>query len=286
MERTNFKKLESKIEFQEKDEIIQRFVYASKNLYTADDDEEYFMKTGHQKSINNKSLKSSSRRFPVKLFFCVTISTFMLVANTHAESLSIPDTSINYSDGVSDYFGVVDAGGVTINGTSFTPLETSPPSGSVAGRDIDDHQTKPVTQTAVWDLALGGGMDVDSVNFSGTLAAAEAGWPNDVGLINSIQLALNVNGVDVRTIDLRPDAAPIGLGPLREDTNADGVGDGILITASGVTINWTHPGGSSATPNVTLTATFTASSSQAEFWLSGTLIANSTPVELMNFSIE
>ena len=90
----------------------------------------YFMKTGHQKSINNKSSKSSSRRFPVKLFLGVTISTFLLVANTHAESLSIPDTSINYSDGVSDYFGVVDAGGVTINGTSFTPLETSPPFGS------------------------------------------------------------------------------------------------------------------------------------------------------------
>ena len=39
LERTKFKKLESKIEFQEKVEIIQRFVYASKNLYTADDDE-------------------------------------------------------------------------------------------------------------------------------------------------------------------------------------------------------------------------------------------------------
>ena len=244
------------------------------------------MKTGHQKSINNKSLKSSSRRFPVKLFLCATVSTFLLVANTHAESLSIPVTSINYSDGVSDYFGIVETGGITINGTSFTPLETLPPIGSVAGRDIDDHQTKPITQTAVWNLALGGGMDVDSVNFSGTLAAAEAGWPNDVGLINSIQLVLNVNGVDVRTIDLRPDAAPIGLGPLRADTDADGVGDGLLITASGVAINWTHMGGSSATPNVTLTATFTASSSQAEFWLNGTLSANSTPVELMNFSIE
>ena len=244
------------------------------------------MKTGHQKSINNKSLKSSSRRFPVKSFLCATVSTFLLVANTHAESLSIPVTSINYSDGVSDYFGIVEAGGLTINGTSFTSLETTPPIGSVAGRDIDDHQLRPNTQTAVWNLALGVGNVVDSVSFSGTLAAAEAGWPNDVGLINSIQLVLNVNGVDVRTIDLRPDAAPIGLGPLRADTDADGVGDGLLITASGVAINWTHIGGSSATPNVTLTATFTASSSQAEFWLNGTLSANSTPVELMNFSIE
>ena len=153
-ERTKFKKLESKIEFQEKVEIIQRFVYASKNLYTADDDEEYFMKTGHQKSMNNKSLKSSSRRFPAKLFLCATISTFLLVANTHAESLSIPVTSINYSDGVSDYFGIVETGGFTINGTSFTPLETLPPFGSVAGRDIDDHQLRPNTQTAVWNLAL------------------------------------------------------------------------------------------------------------------------------------
>ena len=235
------------------------------------------MKTCCQKSITNESLKSTSRRFHVKLFFCVTVSTLVLVANTHAESLSIPDTSINYSDGVSDYFGIVDAGGITINGTSFTPLETSPPSGSVAGRDIDDHQTKPITQTAVWDLALGVGIVVDSVYFSGTIAAAEAGWPNDVGLINSIQLVLNVNGVDVRTIDLRPDAAPIGLGQLREDTDLDGVGDGTLITASGVAINWSHLGGSSTPLNVTLTATFTASSSQAEFWLNGTLSVNTPP---------
>lgn len=213
---------------------------------------------------------------------------FILVDHSHAQVMvltdSTPTVSANFSDGSNDYFGIVDAGGTTINGTSFTPNDTTPVVGSVAGRDIDDGAPAPfIAQTAVWGLSIPvGTTSIDTIDFTGTLAASDE-WINNA-FLNSIDFVLNVGGVDVLTESYRTQNAvggPITSTLLALDTNGDDVGDGTVIQISGTGINLTDAGGSSAAilnNPITLTASFRAFSSGTDFWTTGTLSANATVV--------
>ena len=184
-----------------------------------------------------------------------------------------------FSDGGSDYFGIVDNTGNFIQGVGFTATDTTPPAGALAGRDLDDGNTRPGTRTAEWELNIasiaGAVSSFTNILFSGTIAAGPAGWDNFTGSsVDFVTLELLQDGVVLasETKDFRS-TAPLNNGPgdLALDTNGDGVGDAATVSISGQNFSLT---GTTASSTVVVRMTAHSDASGAEFWVSGNLTAD------------
>ncbi|NWK57709.1 PEP-CTERM sorting domain-containing protein [Verrucomicrobiaceae bacterium N1E253] len=219
-----------------------------------------------------------------------TLITFGSFAGGANAAIAITSTPVAtggqayFSDGGSssgaDYFGVVDNTGTMIAGSFFSPSDTTPPSGSIAGRDHDDGNNRPGTRTAEWQLNIGSisGASAPFTNifFSGSIAAGPNGWDNDPGgSTDFVMFELLLDGVVVasETQGFRS-TAPLGgfAGNLALDTNGDGVGDGAVV-GSEVAQNFSLTG-TTANSTVVLRMTAHSDASGAEFWANGTLTAD------------
>lgn len=184
-----------------------------------------------------------------------------------------------FSDGVSDYFGIVDASATTIGGLAFTPSTTSPSTGDLAGRDIDDGIPANATRTAEWSLNIASIPTAISpftnISFSGNLAASQNTWDNTTaGNIDLITFELFLDGAVVAT-DMAAfrsqNALGINDGTLALDTNGDGVGDGTGVSVSGTALALS---GVTANSTIVVRATATVNSGTEEFWMNGILSAD------------
>lgn len=211
-----------------------------------------------------------SIKIPLTLF-SATMFANAVVIDTSTPTAN-PSTPF-FSDGGSDYFGVVDNSGL-IAGTIFSSNVTSPPIGSLAGRDHDDGNSRPEIVIAEWALTLPSdaqsGTGLSNIIFSATVAAKETGW-----LDNSIQYELLINGVVTSTRAFYSSIPSVTAGVLLEDTNADQVGDGTAISSSGTSISLSDSGGS-AINSVILRATIHSARGDSEHWTLGSLSADYT----------
>jgi hypothetical protein len=196
-----------------------------------------------------------------------------------------------YSDGGvdtgADYFGIVDNTKTMIAGDPFSASDTAPPIGALAGRDLDDGNSRPKTRTAEWQLNIASIPNAVSpftnISFSGRIAAADdSPWDNDPGgpNVDFITFELIQDGVTLtsETKDFRSTAA-IGFvnGNLALDTDGNGVGDGTVVPNA-----FTDPvlaqafslTGTGANSTIILRVTAHSDSGNEEFWIDGTLSAD------------
>lgn len=206
-----------------------------------------------------------------------SIGSTQAVLTAISTSTPVVGETGDYSDGGGDYFGVVTGG--QISGTAFSPNLTSPTEGSLAGRDLDDGNTRPTTRTAEWSLPLPGGAvaPMTSIVFRGTLAARDDNnaWDNPGNATDDyVTFELFIDGALNQTRDYRPDVA-VGLfnGNLKLDTNGDNVGDGELASNTGVAFVMDPGAATPANTSIVLRVTAHSDSSNEEFWTSGTLEA-------------
>lgn len=223
----------------------------------------------------------------LKSILTLTAASSLSIGSSHAVLTAISTSTPavgetgDFSDGGTDYFGVVTGG--QIAGTTFSSGQTSPPEGSLAGRDLDDGNTKLSTRTATWSLPLPGGAAAPftSIVFKGSIAARDVAtngigaWDNPgTAADDFVTFELFLDGVSAGKADFRPDVA-IGNfnGSLALDTNNDGVGDGTLVTpTSGFLFN-INAGVATANTSVTVVLTTHSDSGNEEFWTSGSLEA-------------
>lgn len=182
-----------------------------------------------------------------------------------------------FSDTGSDYFGVVESGGASIEGLAFTPGSTNPSDGSLTGRDLDDGNIRLPTQTAEWTLDISDYAAIGpftNISFAFDIAARTLQWDNFGGNLDFIQFELLVDSTLQDSIIFRPDVA-IGLtqGTLAVDSNADGVGDGTALaplTANSFSLSTATTGNT----DVVVRVTVRSDSGNEEFWTDGNLTAD------------
>lgn len=194
-------------------------------------------------------------------------------------STSVPTGTDEFSNGSSDYFGLVDNGGTMIAGTTFSPNVTAPPADSVAGRDHDG-QGGSDNRTASWTLNItnhsGAIAPFSNISFRGTLAARDTSAPwdrNPSGDDDFILFELYQDGVLLasESKDYRANSALNFSGNLALDTNADLRGDGADVTPAGQALAMT---GTTANSTIEVRITAQSNSSTEEWWASGELSAD------------
>ncbi len=190
-----------------------------------------------------------------------------------------------FSDGSSDYFGIVSNTGTMIAGATFTSNLTSPPDGSLAGRDLDDGSTRPATRTAEWQLSIAGIPNAASpftnISFSGRIAARDDNnaWDN-ADPIDFITFELLQDGA-ILTSETKDYRSTAGLtffnGNLALDTNGDGIGDGVHVPNASANPSLAQNAsltGTTANSTIVLRITVHSDSGNEEFWVDGTLSAD------------
>lgn len=211
----------------------------------------------------------------------VAAASSLSIGSSHAvltalsTSIPVAGETGDFSDGGSDYFGVVSGG--QIAGTTFSPSQTSPGEGALAGRDHDDGNTKPSLRTATWTLPVPGAISgpITAIVFRGSIAARDVAtsgtgaWDNPDDFVT---FELFLDGVSSGKADFRPDV-PNGSfnGSLAQDTNDDGVGDGTTVTPGSGLAFTIDPGAATANTTVTVVVSASSDSGNEEFWVTGTL---------------
>ena len=158
-----------------------------------------------------------------------------------------PVAASGFSDGVRDYFGVVEPGGTTIQGTSFSP-SLAPPVGSVTGRDQDDGGSRSGEESASWTINLptnaAAGTGFTGITFSSTSIFAADEWDTVAGggggSLDFARFELLLNSVVVETRLYRPQATTISGGNLLLNGDINGVN---LSTGAPVMLSFSNPGG-------------------------------------------
>lgn len=205
----------------------------------------------------------------ITTIFVFVVSLQLSSAAITSISSSSPTLSSTFTDGGSDYFGIVNSGLIL---TQNFNSSINPPEGSVAGEDLDGEGGSN-TQTVTWTLNLPGdavpGTGLTTIDFSGLLASG-AGFDDADG---SHPFVFSVDGSEVGRITFSRvnDGDPFN-SALAVDTNLDGFGDGAVATATGTAVTFSDPGGAAVT-SVDVVFTISSGSGGEEFWTNGTLSA-------------
>jgi hypothetical protein len=206
----------------------------------------------------------------------IAVSASTVFADIVSDSGSAVDT---HADGGSDYFGQVVGG--EILGQNFNS-SINPPELAFAGEDLNGNVVGGVqtSETACvnWDIALPGnalpGTGLTNIDFSGLLAASSSAWDTNSGnTLDFIDFEFFVNGSSTGLLEYRPIATSGSNSELALDSDANGVGDGPVLTATGSSVVFSDAGGVLVT-SASVKMTVRADSGGEEFWTNGTLSAD------------
>ncbi|WP_411827054.1 PEP-CTERM sorting domain-containing protein [Luteolibacter sp. AS25] len=202
-------------------------------------------------------------------------------------SNDVPASTFFFSDNGGDYFNLVDTPnsgsnpptGTFVDSTTYESTGVVPIAGSIAGRDHDDGNIRPEQVQASWILMLPGdaasATGFTNINFSGTVAATQNAWDRGtIGGVDNIHFDFFINGSLVGFLHYEPNgAAGGGNYNLALDTNADGTGDGQLISETGTNFSFSAVGGA-ATTLIEVRGTYFVDDGSAAHWTFGTLSAD------------
>ena len=166
-----------------------------------------------------------------------------------------------FSDGFSDYLGVVDTGGTTINGGSGFSSSLTVAEGDLVGEDLDG-EGGSITYSTTFTIALPGdacaGTGLTDIAFSMGIVGGTGAWDD----ADNVTVSFTVGGTLIDTrVWTNNDTADAFNGDLWEDTTNDGKGDTLQPT-----VNFADPGGATiASASVTVSVTANAGNEEFAF---------------------